>query len=133
MKHTATPLITRLLIATAATLAFAGTAAAQPADPDDCQQKRAGVTAEVEQARAAGQDDKVRTLERTLAEFEVSCTEPGEKVKRERRISQAEKDVTRRRLALEDAQRDGKADTIAKRQAELKKAQDALAAAKKSK
>ncbi|RYF26525.1 MAG: DUF1090 domain-containing protein [Comamonadaceae bacterium] len=122
---------TRMLVATATALTFSSMAAAQQADPSECEQKRAGVTAEVEEAKAAGQTDRVRGLERALAEIKVSCTEPGQKAKRDRRVSQKEKDVTKRQHELEEAQRDGNADKIAKRQAKLKEAQDELAAARK--
>lgn len=122
---------TRLLLSAAAALAFSAGASAQQADTQECEQKRAGVTAEVEEAKAAGQTDRVRGLERALAEIKVSCTEPGQKAKRERRVSQKEKDVTKRQHELDEAKRDGDADKIAKRQAKLKEAQDELAAARK--
>jgi len=121
----------RLLIAATATLSFASMAATQQADPKECEQKRAGVTAEVQKAKDAGQNDRAAGLERALAEINVSCTEPGQKAKRDRRVSQKEKDVTKRQHELEEAQKEGKADKIAKREAKLKEAQDELAAAKK--
>lgn len=113
-----------LAIATLSTAAFAST---QPAEPEDCAQKRAGLHAEVEKAQTAGNTNRVRGLERALAEIEVSCTEPGMKAKRDRRISTQEKKVSQRQRELDAAERDGKASKIASRQAKLKEAQDELA------
>lgn len=115
------------LILALATLSTAAWASTQPAEPEDCAQKRAGLHAEVEKAKTTGNDNRVRGLERALAEIDVSCTEPGLNAKRDRRISEQEKKVSQRQRDLQAAERDGKASKIASRQAKLKEAQDELA------
>lgn len=112
------------LIAIAA-LSASSLAFAQPADPDDCAQKRAGLTSEMENAKAAGKDADAMSLERARGELAVSCSEPSERVMRERRISTQEKKVTQLQKAVDAAERDGKGDAT-KARAKLQKAQAEL-------
>ncbi len=112
------------LIAIAA-LSASALSLAQPADPDDCAQKRAGLTSEMEKAKSAGKDAHAVSLERARGELAVSCSEPGERVMSERRISTQEKKVTQAQKAVDAAEKDGKGDG-AKARAELKKAQAEL-------
>lgn len=121
MKKTA-----RTLIALAALSASALTMA-QPADADDCAQKQAGLTNEMEKAKSAGQDAEAVSLERARGELAVSCSEPGARAMHDRRVSTQEKKVTQMQKEVDAAQKSGKADNIAKARADLKEAQASLA------
>ncbi len=114
----------KTLIAIAA-LSASALSLAQPSDPDDCAQKRAGLTSEMENAKAAGKDADAMSLERARGELAVSCSEPGERVMRERRISTQEKKVTQLQKAVDAAEQDGKGNAT-KARAQLHKAQAEL-------
>lgn len=115
--------LARTLIAIAA-LSAAALAQAQPADADDCAQKQAGLTSEMENAQSAGKDARAVSLERARGELAVSCSEPGERAMRERRISTQEKKVTQLQKAVDDAA--AKGNGAAKEQADLKEAKAEL-------
>jgi len=112
------------LIATAA-LAASALAHAQAASQEDCNFQHERLTSEMEKAKSAGEDARMLSLERARGELAVSCSEPGARTMKERRISTQEKKVTQMQKAVDSAEKDGKGDAT-KARANLKEAQAEL-------
>lgn len=121
-----------LLLSSSAMLSYAAnTTAADATDP--CLQKRADILRQIDQAKKNGNDRRVAGLNKALREQEANCTPASMRKEREQDIIKARQKVAERDRELQEAKNEGKdGDKIAKRQAKLKEAQDALMRAQKA-
>ncbi|MDM0035051.1 DUF1090 domain-containing protein [Variovorax sp. J22P271] len=102
-------------------------AAAQPPAGGPCRAKYDEINAQLAEAKAQGQRQRARGLQRALDEVSRSCTDDRLKAEHAQRIRKQEQEVARRQRDLEQAQKQGRSDKVASRQAKLQAAQDELA------
>jgi SMC interacting uncharacterized protein involved in chromosome segregation len=116
-----------LLLAASAALASTWTAA-QPAAaaPTTCEAKREAIGRDIEEAKARGQKQRLRGLEKALSEVRHNCTEAKLAAEHQKRIRAQEREVAKRERDLRDARRNGGADKVAKREDKLREAQAEL-------
>lgn len=117
-----------ILLATAAALTSTWTLA-QPAAGTagtTCEAKREAIGRDIEEARAKGQKQRVRGLEKALGEVRRTCSDAKLAAEHQRRIKGQERKVAERERDLREAQRKGRADKIADREGKLREAQAEL-------
>ena len=103
----------------AALASFAVGAAAQSAPGLSCQGKREDITRNLDEAKARGQKQRTRGLEKALSEVQAHCTDEKLQADYQRRIQRQEKAVAERERDLEDAQRNESAKKVEKRKSKL--------------
>ena len=109
-------------------LVFASTA--QAGDGRGCKAKEEAVQRQLEQARQYGNTNRVRGLERALANIRTWCTDDSLKSRAEMKVLDKEQEVFEREAELEEARQGGKPDKIAKRERKLQEARRELEQAK---
>ena len=122
-----------LPIVLAAAAAFASTwTVAQPAaiaagaGGATCEAKREAIGHDIEEAKAKGQKQRVRGLEKALSEVRRTCSDAKLGAEHQRRIRSQERKVAERERDLREAQHKGRADKIADREEKLREAQAEL-------
>lgn len=113
------------LLATCALPAFA--AEASPA----CAAKRTTIEQQLAEARARGNAQQVKGLQRALKANIAHCTDASLAKEREAEIAKAQRELAQRERDLQEAERKGDARKIATRKAKLEEAQRKLAEAQK--
>jgi C4-dicarboxylate-specific signal transduction histidine kinase len=114
-----------ILLAAAAALTSTWTLA-QPAGPATCEAKREAIGRDIEAAKAKGQKQRVRGLEKALSEVRRTCSDAKLGAEHQRRIRSQERKVAERERDLREAQHKGRADKIADREEKLREAQAEL-------
>ena len=115
-----------LPILLAASAALASTCPAGQPPPATCEPKREAIGRDIEEAKARGQKQRLRGLEKALAEVRRNCTEAKLAAEHQRRIRDQEREVAKRERDLRDARRNGGADKVARREDKLREAQAEL-------
>lgn len=123
-----------LVLASAAPLtSLAQTPAPAPAAPatapvpvETCQSKREAIQRDITHAKDQGQAQRLRGLEKALAEVNAHCTDAKLQSDRLRRIQQQEQAVAERERELKQAERDGKPEKIERRKEKLADEQEKL-------
>ncbi|SEF23070.1 DUF1090 domain-containing protein [Variovorax sp. NFACC27] len=115
-----------ILLAASAALASTWTAAQPAPAPTTCEAKREAIGRDIEEAKARGQKQRLRGLEKALAEVRRNCTEAKLAAEHQRRIRDQEREVAKRERDLRDARRNGGADKVARREDKLREAQAEL-------
>lgn len=114
-----------LVLATAAALASGG-AVAQPGPSATCEAKREAIGHDIDAAKANGQTQRVRGLERALAEVRRNCTDAKLAAEHQQRVRSQERKVAERERDLREARRKGDAEKVARREDKLREAQAEL-------
>ena len=96
-----------------------------------CAAKRADIERQISEARARGNTQQVKGLQRALKANIAHCTDASLAAERELQIAKAQRELAKRESDLREAQRKGDAKKIATRQAKLEEAQRELAEAQK--
>ena len=96
-----------------------------------CEAKRANIEAQIVEAKARGQQQKVAGLEKALRENTAHCSDAALAKAREDKILQAKQKVAEREKDLREAEQKGDAKKIAKRKAKLDEARQELSEAEK--
>jgi len=107
----------------AAALASSAVGAAQPVPGGTCQAKRDDINRSLEEARAKGQKQRARGLERALAEVETHCSDAKLQAEHQRRIQRQEEAVAARERDLKQAELDGSPKKVARRKNKLQEEQ----------
>lgn len=113
------------LLTLSASCAFA--ADASPA----CAAKRANIESQISEARARGNTQELKGLQRALKANIAHCTDASLAKEREAEIAKAQRELAQRERDLQEAERKGDARKIATRKAKLEEAQRKLAEAQK--
>jgi len=113
------------LMAAAPALSSFG-AAAQAAPGGTCRAKHEAISRDLDDAKAKGQKQRVRGLERALKEVNRNCSDEKLQAEHQRRIAQQEKKVAAREHVLKEAERNGSVDKIARRKSKLAEEQAEL-------
>ncbi|MGJ7524761.1 DUF1090 domain-containing protein [Variovorax sp. GB1P17] len=108
------------VMATASASAFA-----QPA-AGTCEAKRQEISNDIAAAREKGLTEKVRGLERALAQNQHHCSDAKLSAAHAKKVRAEEQKVAQRQRDLDTAQHDGNAKKIARRQAKLDEAKAEL-------
>ncbi len=93
---------------------------------DNCSQRRAGISRQLEQAEAADNVYRVAGLQQALANVERYCREPSADEDRSINIQKAEAEVRRRQNHLKAARQYGDVKVIKKHEARLARAEAKL-------
>jgi hypothetical protein len=93
---------------------------------ENCSQRRAGISRQLEQAKAADNVYRVAGLQQALANVERYCREPSADDDRSRSIQKAEAEVRRRQNHLKAARQYGDVKVIKKHEARLARAEARL-------
>ena len=106
-------------------------AAALPALADTvsnprCEAKAADIQQQIQAARDAGHDGKVKGLNTALEKVRSNCTDKGLLRELEGKVSEARDEVREREADLREAELSGDSSKIAKRQAKLEEARAEL-------
>jgi len=115
-----------LVLATAAALTTSGLAMAQPGPSATCAAKRDAISRDIDAAKADGQTQRVRGLERALAEVRRNCSDARLAADHQQRVRSQERRVAQRERELREARRKGDADKVARREDKLREAQAEL-------
>lgn len=96
-----------------------------------CAAKRAAIEQQLAEARARGNTQQIKGLQRALKANIAHCTDASLAKEREAQIAKAQREVAKRERDLREAERKGDAQKIATRKAKLEEAQHELAEAQK--
>lgn len=107
----------------AAFAASFGCAIAQSVPAETCAAKRDAIHRDLDEARSRGQKQRVRGLERALAEVSAHCSDAKLQAEHRKRIEQQESKVADRERDLHDAEREGSPRKIQRRKDKLGEAQ----------
>lgn len=99
---------------------FSHAALAQPAHAT-CESKRADISRDIDHARAKGQTNRVRGLEKALREVQANCSDAKLEKEHAARIADQERKIADLQRDLAKAREQGKASKIADREAKLVK------------
>lgn len=101
-------------------------------NPTGCAAKKQNIETQIQHAKNAGNTNRVRGLEKALAETKAHCTDTNLTKQRQQKIDDKERKVQKRQQELNEAK--GKNDTqkIAKKQKKLAEAQAELNEAKRN-
>ncbi|MFJ3487005.1 DUF1090 domain-containing protein [Pseudomonas sp. NPDC090202] len=112
--------ISRLMMfATCGLLSVPLFAAEQAPELSGCAAKRQDISAQIEQAKAAGNSDRQAGLETALSEVTANCTDAGLIKQQEQKVLDAKREVSRRQADLNKAMSKGDPDKINKRKDKL--------------
>lgn len=114
------------LVLVAAAALTSGWAVAQPGPSTTCAAKRDAIARDIDAAKANGQTQRVRGLERALAEVRRNCSDARLAAEHQQRVRSQERKVAQRERELQEAQRKGDADKVARREDKLREAQAEL-------
>jgi hypothetical protein len=95
-------------------------AIAQPAAGQTCVAKRDAIVRDIDEAKAKGQKQRIRGLERALDANQRNCSEAGLQAEHRKRIQAQERKVAERQRDLQQARRQGRPEKIAQREAKLR-------------
>jgi multidrug resistance efflux pump len=84
-----------------------------------CESKRADISRDLEYAKAKGQVNRARGLEKALSENQAHCSDAKLEQEYAARITEQEKKVMKQQRDLDKARETGKAGKIAEREAKL--------------
>ena len=110
---------TKPLWTAAALICTMASALAQPPLDAPCQAKFDAINRDIDTAKAAGNKQQLRGLQRAQKEVTSNCTEAKLQTARQGKVKGQEKKVTERQRDLAKAQQEGKPDKIASRQKKL--------------
>ncbi|MEP8455320.1 DUF1090 domain-containing protein (plasmid) [Enterobacter bugandensis] len=96
-----------------------------------CEAKRQDIKQQIDYARANDNKHRIAGLEKALSELNTHCTDERLHAERESEVKDKELKVEERRQELAEAQADGRADKVAKKQRKLEEALAELDEAKK--
>lgn len=96
-----------------------------------CAAKRVHIERQLSEARARGNTQEIKGLQRALKANIAHCTDASLAKEREAQIAKAQREVAKRERDLREAERKGDAQKIATRKAKLEEAQHELAEAQK--
>mgnify|MGYP003584744799 CR=1 FL=1 len=113
--------------------AASGVALAQNTPAGPCQAKREDISRSIEAATAQGQKHRVRGLKKALSEVESNCSDTKLAADHQKRIEHQEQAVAERERDLQQAQADGDAKKVARRQSKLAEEQAKLQQLKSTK
>ncbi|SFQ63295.1 Protein of unknown function [Variovorax sp. OK605] len=114
------------LVLVAAAALTSNWAAAQPGPSASCAAKRDAIGRDIDAAKAGGQTQRVRGLERALAEVRRNCSDARLAAEHRQRVRSQERKVADRERELRDVRRKGDADKVARREDKLREAQAEL-------
>ncbi|MBJ2157417.1 DUF1090 domain-containing protein [Variovorax sp. IB41] len=114
MRH----LLPSILVAALATLSLS--AAAQPITSESCNAKREAIERDIDAAKAKGQAQRVRGLERAMSANQRNCSEERLQAEHRKRVQAQERKVAERQRELAQANEKGRADKIAQREGKLR-------------
>lgn len=118
--------IFRSFLLAAACAGSLGSALAQPVASETCAAKREAIHHELDEARSQGQKQRVRGLERALAEVSAHCSDARLEAEHRKRIEQQERKVAERERELQAAEREGSVRKVQRRKDKLAEAQAEL-------
>ena len=95
-------------------------AVAQPATGESCIAKRDAIVRDIDEAKAKGQKQRVRGLERALGANQRNCSDAGLQAEHRKRIQAQERKVAERQRDLQQARRQGRPEKIAQRENKLR-------------
>jgi len=108
------------LITAAVSALLSHAALAQPVHAT-CESKRADISRDIDHAKAKGQTNRARGLEKALRETQANCSDAELAKEHAARIARQEKRFAERQRDLDKAREQGKAGKIADREAKLAK------------
>ncbi|WP_296254962.1 MULTISPECIES: DUF1090 domain-containing protein [unclassified Pseudomonas] len=94
-------------------------AAEQAPELSGCAAKRQAISAQLEQAKAAGNDNQQAGLEKALSEVSANCTDASLLKEQEKKVLDAKREVSTRQADLDKAMKKGDPDKINKRKDKL--------------
>ena len=115
MRHLLSSVLAATIIAT-----LSVSAAAQPITSENCNAKREAIERDIDAAKAKGQAQRVRGLERALSANQRNCSEARLQAEHRKRVQAQERKVAERQRELKEAKHKGRADKIAQREAKLR-------------
>jgi DNA repair exonuclease SbcCD ATPase subunit len=95
-------------------------AVAQPITSESCNAKRDAIERDIDAAKAKGQAQRVRGLERAMRANQRNCSEAQLQAEHRKRIQAQERKVAERQRDLNEAKEKGRADKIAQRESKLR-------------
>lgn len=107
-------------------LVLAAPVAAESVANPECAAKAEALEQQIQAAKAAGHRHKASGLETALQHVRADCTDAGLAQARADNLREARDEVAERQRDLHEAQRDGDADKIARREAKLREARAEL-------
>jgi hypothetical protein len=114
-------LLPSILAAAIATLsAISMDATAQPITSGSCNAKRDAIERDIDAAKAKGQAQRVRGLERALNANQRNCSQERLQAEHRKRVQAQERKVAERQRELAQAKEKGRADKIAQREGKLR-------------
>lgn len=100
--------------------------------PTGCAAKKQNIETQIKYAKDAGNTNRVRGLEKALAETNAHCTDTNLTKQRQQKINEKERKVQKRQQELNEAKSKNDAQKIAKKQKKLAEAQTELNEAKRN-
>lgn len=100
--------------------------------PTGCAAKKQNIETQIKYAKDAGNTNRVRGLEKALAETNAHCTDTNLTQQRQQKINEKERKVQKRQQELNEAKSKNDAQKIAKKQKKLAEAQTELNEAKRN-
>lgn len=107
-------------ILVAAITSISVSAVAQPITSESCNAKRDAIERDIDAAKAKGQAQRVRGLERAMRANQRNCSEARLQAEHRKRIQAQERKVAERQRDLNEAKEKGRADKIAQRESKLR-------------
>lgn len=108
-----------IVFAACGLLAAPALAAEQAPALTGCAAKRQDISAQIEQAKAAGNSNQQAGLEKALSEVTANCTDAGLLKEQEKKVLDAKREVSTRQSDLDKAMKKGDPDKINKRKDKL--------------
>jgi hypothetical protein len=108
-----------IVFAACGLLAAPALAAEQAPALTGCAAKRQDISAQIEQAKAAGNSYQQAGLEKALSEVTANCTDAGLLKEQEKKVIDAKREVSTREADLNKAMKKGDSDKINKRKDKL--------------
>jgi len=108
-----------IVFAACGLLAAPALAAEQAPALTGCAAKRQDISAQIEQAKAAGNSNQQAGLEKALSEVSANCTDASLLKEQEKKVLDAKREVSTRQSDLDKAMKKGDPDKINKRKDKL--------------
>ncbi|MGJ7507402.1 DUF1090 domain-containing protein [Variovorax sp. GT1P44] len=114
------------ILLTVALVSASHGAFAQPGPGGTCRAKHEAISRDIDEAKAQGQTQRLRGLQRALKEVDTNCSDAKLQAEHQKRVDRQEKKVALRERELKEAQQQGNPEKIARRQGKLAQEQAEL-------
>ena len=114
------------ILLTVALVSASHGAVAQPTPGGTCRAKHEAISRDIDEAKAKGQTQRLRGLQRALKEVDTNCSDAKLQAEHQKRVDRQEKKVALRERELKEAQQQGNPEKIARRQGKLAQEQAEL-------